>query len=92
MVIRYMLATPISYAFHALKKVHKLGAKNFSTKIPGDLVMACHIPSPPEKPKKQEEMPLTSLSPIPSLNSTFFINGMGLRLVNGISSCFLGFS
>ena len=26
--------------------IHKsiLGAKNFSTKIPGDLVMACHIP------------------------------------------------
>jgi len=37
--------------------------------------MACHTP-PLKKVKKQEEMPLPSLGPIPSLNSTFF-NGMG---------------
>ena len=45
--------------------------------------------SNPEKADKQG-MPLTSLSPIPSLNPTFF-NGMGLRLVNGIP-CLSAFS
>ena len=45
--------------------------------------MACHTP-PLKKVKKQGEMPLPSLSLIPSLNSTFF-NGMELRLSNGIS-------
>jgi len=36
-----------------------------------DLGMACHIP-PLKKAKKQGEMPLPSLGPIPSLNSKFF--------------------
>ena len=72
--------------FHALEKVHELEAKCFLRKIKKDLVMACHIRiiPPLEKAKKQGEMPLTRLSPIPSLNSTF-CNGMGLSLVNGIS-------
>ena len=51
--------------------------------------LACHTP-PLKKEKKQGEMPLTSLGPIPSLNSTFF-NGMELRLDNGISPCFFAF-
>ena len=51
--------------------------------------MACHIP-PLKKARKQGEMPLPSLGPIPSLNSTFF-NEMGLRLGNGIYPCFLAF-
>jgi len=46
-------------------------AKNFFPKKENDLGMACHIP-PLKKAKKQGEMPLPSLSPIPSLNSTFF--------------------
>ena len=45
--------------------------------------MTCHTP-PLKKAKKQGEMPLSSLSPIPSLNSKFF-NRMGPRLGNGIS-------
>jgi len=36
-----------------------------------DLGMVCHIP-PLKEAKKQGEMPLLSLGPIPSLNSTFF--------------------
>jgi len=47
---------------------------------------ACHTP-PLKNVKKQLEMPIPSLSPIPSLNFTF-VNGMGLRLGNGISPCF----
>jgi len=45
--------------------------KNFSPKNKKALGMACHIP-PLKKAKKQGEMPLPSLGPIPSLNSTFF--------------------
>ena len=48
--------------------------------------MACH-PPPLKKAKKQGEMPLPILSPIPFLNSTF-VNGMGLMMGNGISPCF----
>ena len=55
--------------------------------------MACHIRiiPPLEKAKKQGEMPLTRLSPIP-LQNVEFRDGMGLSLVNGISPCFLAFS
>jgi len=54
-----------------------------------DLWMACHAP-PIKIAKQQGEMPLPSLSPIPSLNSTV-LNGMGLRLDKGISPSFFGF-
>ena len=51
--------------------------------------MACHIQiiPPLKKAKKQGEMPLTRLSPIP-LKNVEFSDGMGLRLVNGILSFF----
>jgi len=40
-------------------------AKNFLRKTKSDLGMACHTP-PLKKVKKQGEMPLPSLGPIPS--------------------------
>ena len=46
-------------------------SKKISLKNKKDLGIACHIP-PLKKAKKQGEMPLPSLGPIPSLNSTFF--------------------
>ena len=47
---------------------YTLEAKKFlGKKISQDLAMACHS-LPLEKPKKQGEMPLTSLSPIPFIN------------------------
>jgi len=54
--------------------------------------MACHTP-PLKKVKKQGEMPLPSLGPIP-LKNVEFRDGMGPRLGNGISRarispCFL---
>ena len=51
--------------------------------------MACHTP-PLKKVKKQGEMPLPSLGPIP-LKNVEFRDGMGLRLGNGISPCFFTF-
>ena len=51
------------------KKLTNKKQKFFSEKQK-DLGMACHIPSL-KKAKKQGEMPLPSLGPIPSLNSTF---------------------
>ena len=48
--------------------------------------MVCHI----QPLKKGKEIPLPSLGPIPSLNSTF-VNGMGPRLGKGISPCFFVF-
>jgi len=51
--------------------------------------MACHIP-PLKKAKKQVEMPLPSLGPIP-LKNIEFRDEMGLRLGNGISTCFFAF-
>jgi len=51
--------------------------------------MACHIP-PLKKVKKQGEMPLPSLGPIP-LKNVEFRDGMGLRLGNGISPRFFSF-
>jgi len=45
--------------------------QKISPKNKKDLGMACHIPSL-KKVKKQGKMPLPSLGPIPSLNSTFF--------------------
>ena len=66
-----------------------LEAKNFLRKIKKDLVMAGLSLIPPlEKAKKQGEMPLTRLSPIP-LQNVEFRDGMGLSL---ISPCFLAFS
>jgi len=44
--------------------------QKFSPKKKKDLGMACHT-LPLKKAKKQGEMPLPSLGPIPSLNSTF---------------------
>jgi len=49
--------------------------------------MVCHSPAP-KKVKKQGEMPLPSLSPIPFKNVEIR-DGMGLRLGNGISPCFM---
>jgi len=43
---------------------HSTRSKKFSPKNKKDLGMACHIP-PLKKAKKQEEMPLPSLGPIP---------------------------
>jgi len=60
--------------------------QKFSPKNKKDLGMAYHIPTL-KKGKIQGEMPLPSLSPIPSLILHSF-NGMGLRLGNGISPCF----
>ena len=51
--------------------------------------MACHTP-PLKKVKKQGEMPLPSLGPIP-LKNVEFRDGMGLRLGNGISPGFFTF-
>jgi len=51
--------------------------------------MACHIP-PLKKAKKQGEMPLPSLGPIP-LKNVEFMDGTGPRLGNGISPCFFCF-
>ena len=48
--------------------------------------MACHIP-PLKKARKQWEMPLPSLSPIP-LKNVEVRDGIGPRLGNGISHCF----
>ena len=56
--------------------------KKISLKDYKDLVILAvtfGIIPPLEKAKKQGEMPLTGLSPIPYLNSTFY-NGMGLSL------------
>ena len=49
--------------------------------------MVYHTP-PLKKAKKQGEMPLPNLGPIPLKK---FRDGMGLRLGNGISPCFLAF-
>jgi len=49
--------------------------------------MACHTP-PLKKVRKQGEMPLPSLGPIP-LKNVEFRDGMGPRLGNGITPCFL---
>jgi len=54
-----------------------------------DLGMACHIP-PLRKAKKQGEMSLPSLGPIPLKNVEFW-DGTGPRLGNGISPCFFAF-
>jgi len=62
-------------------KKQKISLKNIK-----DLGMACHIP-PLKKAKKQGEIPLPSVGPIPS----HFFNGMGLRLGNGIFPCFFAF-
>jgi len=50
--------------------------------------MACH--TPPLK-KETREMPLPSLSPFP-LKNVEFRDGIGLRLGNGISTCFFTFN
>ena len=71
MILTHMVQVGISYKFIVNEK---------------DLRKACHTPSL-KKAKKQGEMPLLSLGPIPSLNSTL-LNGMGLRLGEGISPCF----
>ena len=47
--------------------------------------MAYHT-TPPKKVKKQGEMPLPSLSPIP-LKNVEVRDGIGPRLGNGISHC-----
>jgi len=51
-----------------------------------DSGMACRIP-PLKKAKKQGEIPLPSLGPIPLKKW----DGMGPRLGNGISPCFFAF-
>jgi len=76
------------YISSALKS-SQTRSKKFSPINRKDLGMAYHT-LPLKKVKKQGEMPLPSLCPIPSLNSTFF-NGMGPRLGNGISICFFTF-
>jgi len=52
--------------------------------------MACHTP-PLKKVKKQGEMPLPSLGPIPSLNSTFLMGWDQGWVMNGVSPCFFTF-
>ena len=52
----------------------KKRSKNFSPKNKKDLGMACHTPSPLQKSKKQEEMPLPSLCTI-HLKNVKFRNG-----------------
>jgi len=64
-------------------------SKEFSPKNKKDLGMGLSY-STPQKVKKQGEMPLRNLGPIPSLNSAFF-NGMGPRLDNGVSPCLFTF-
>ena len=64
-------------------------SKKISPKNRKDFGMACHIP-PLKKAKKQVEMPLPSLGPIP-LKNLEFRDGMGPRLGNGISPCFFVF-
>jgi len=64
-------------------------SKKFSPENKKDVWMACHIP-PLRKAKKQGEMPLPSLSPIP-IKNVEFRDGMGPRLGNGISPCFFAF-
>ena len=64
-------------------------SKKFSPKNRKDLGMACHT-LPLKKVKKQGEMPLPSLSPIP-LKNVEFRDGMGPRLGNCISPCFFTF-
>jgi len=59
------------YTYHVLIQTNKHESKNLSLKNKKDLRMACHIP-PLKKAQKQGEVPLPSLSPIPSLNSTFY--------------------
>ena len=66
-----VLYTQAGYAFHVLYKAHKQEAKNFLQTTKKDFGVACHTP-PLNKINKQGEMPLPSLGPIPSLNSTFF--------------------
>lgn len=48
------------------------------------LVMACHIP-PVERAKKQREFKLATIAHPRSLNSSFFLNEMGLLTSSGIS-------
>jgi len=47
--------------------------------------MACYT-QPLQKVKKQEEMPLPSLSPVSLKKNVEFRAGMGLKLGNGIST------
>ena len=85
--VRFTLHSSISVTSSWLRISCALKSSNkkqkFSPKNKNDLGMAPHI-SPLKKAKKQGEMPLPSLSHIPSLNS----NGMGPRLGNGISPRF----
>ena len=86
--VRFTLHSSISVTSSWLRisctlKSSQTRSKKISPKNKKDLGMACHI-SPLKKAKKQGEMPLPSLSHIPSLNS----NGMGPRLGNGISPRF----
>jgi len=68
-------------------------SKKISPKNKKDLGMAYHT-SPLKKVKKQGEMPLPILDPIPSLNSTFFFNVIGwvmaFPLVSSLHTCILG--
>jgi len=64
-------------------------SKKLSLRSKNDLGMACHTPLL-KKVKKQGEMPLPSLGPIP-LKNVEFRDGMGPRLGNGISRCFFTF-
>ena len=66
-------------------------SKKFSPKNEKNLGMAYHTP-PLKKVKKQGEMPLPSLGPIP-LKNVEFRDGNGPRLGNdyGISPCFFTF-
>jgi len=63
--------------------------KIFSQIIKRDLAMACYTP-PLNKAKKQGEMPLPILSPIPFTNVECR-DGMRVRMGNGISPCFFAF-
>ena len=56
--------TPASYTHSTSTSLHSTRSKKFSPKNKKDLGMACHIP-PLKEAKKQGEMPLPSLGPIP---------------------------
>jgi len=59
-----VILTPASYSQRTSTSLHLTRSKKFSPKNKNDLGMFCHIP-PLKKAKKQGEMPLPSLGPIP---------------------------
>ena len=73
--IESQYSNKLCYMLSCYSKYNITRSKKFSPKNKKDLGMACHIP-PLKKAKKQGEMPLPSLSPIP-LTNVEFRDGMG---------------